>query len=168
MPCVSWGFFMPLHFMEISLTCVLYVGISYFCKSNYNFPFFQIFFRLFHVFIACNVDTIYRILPLLSAKGVCKQKHEKINTICLSKKKSVTTESIANRTDCSLWLDVGNGVNCNVEFAILCSEKEFSKNSSLVTRNAVNGWDIEAYSVNLSYTTRHHTHYPNRCILLRM
>ena len=114
--------------MEISLTCVLYVGISYFCKSNYNFPFFQIFFRLFHVFIACNVDTIYRILPLLSAKGVCKQKHEKINTICLSKKKSVTTESIANITDRSLWLDVGNSVNCNVEFAIYTvQEKSFQK-----------------------------------------
>ena len=47
------------------------------------------------------------------------------------------------------------------------SEKEFSKNSSLVTRNAVSYCDIEAYSIDSPYTTRHHTHHQNRCILLR-
>ena len=47
-------------------------------------------------------------------------------------------------------------------------EKEFSKNSSLVTRNAVSYCDIEVYSDNSPYTTRHHTHHPIRCILLRM
>ena len=58
--------------------------------------------------------------------------------------------------------------NCNVGIAFLRSEKEFSKNSSLVTRNAVSCCDIVAYSVDSPYTTRHHTHHPNRCILLRM
>ena len=48
------------------------------------------------------------------------------------------------------------------------SEKEFSKNSSLITRNAVSYCDIEVYSDNSPYTTRHHTHYQNSCILLRM
>ena len=52
--------------------------------------------------------------------------------------------------------------------ASIHSEKEFSKNSSLVTRNAVSYCIIVAYSVNSPYTTRHHTHHPNRCILLRM
>ena len=68
-----------------------------------------------------------------------------------------------------LWFDVEkNNANCNVEIAILCSEKKFFKNSSLVTRNAVNGCDIEAYSANSPYTTRHHTRHPNRCMLLRL
>jgi len=58
--------------------------------------------------------------------------------------------------------------NCNVQIAILLSKKEFSKNSSLVTRNAVSCWDIDAYSANSPYTTRHHTRHPNRCMLLRM
>ncbi len=58
--------------------------------------------------------------------------------------------------------------NCNVEITILHSEKEFSKNSSLVTLNAVSRWDIEAYSANSPCTTRHHTRHPNRCMLLRM
>ena len=57
---------------------------------------------------------------------------------------------------------------CYVEIAILRSKKEFSKNSSLVTRNAVSCWDIEAYSANSPYTTRHPTHHQNRCILLRV
>ena len=57
---------------------------------------------------------------------------------------------------------------CYVEIAILRSKKEFSKNSSLVTRNAVSCWEFEAYSANSPYTTRHHTCHPNRCILLRM
>ena len=48
------------------------------------------------------------------------------------------------------------------------SEKEFSKNSSLITRNAVSRCSIEAYSIDSPYTTRHHTHHQNRCILLRM
>ena len=56
--------------------------------------------------------------------------------------------------------------NCNVEIAIVCSKKEFSKNSSLVTRNAVIYCDIEDYSVDSPYTTRHHTHHPNKGILL--
>ena len=56
--------------------------------------------------------------------------------------------------------------NCNVEIAILRSNKEFSKNSSLVTRNAVIYCDIEDYSVDSPYTTRHHTHHPNKGILL--
>ena len=59
-------------------------------------------------------------------------------------------------------------MNCNAEIAILYSEKSFQKNSSLVTRNAVSCWDIEAYSVNSPCTTRHHTRHPNRCMLLRM
>ena len=47
------------------------------------------------------------------------------------------------------------------------SEKEFSKNSSLITRNAVSYCSVETYSVDSPYTTRHHTHHPIRCILLR-
>ena len=53
-------------------------------------------------------------------------------------------------------------------FSISGSEKEFSKNSSLITRSAISCCSIEVYSVNSPYTTRHHTHHPNRCILLRM
>ena len=45
-------------------------------------------------------------------------------------------------------------------------KKEFSKNSSLVTRNAVNHCDIEDYSFDSPYTTRHHTRHPNKGILL--
>ena len=56
--------------------------------------------------------------------------------------------------------------NCNVEIAIIRSKKEFSKNSSLVTRNAVIYCDIEDYSVDSPYTTRHHTRHPNKGILL--
>ena len=56
--------------------------------------------------------------------------------------------------------------NCNVGIAILCSKKEFSKNSSLVTRNAVIYCDIEDYSFDSPHTTRHHTHHPNKGILL--
>ena len=56
--------------------------------------------------------------------------------------------------------------NCNVGIAILYSKNEFSKNSSLVTRNAVIYCDIEDYSVDSPYTTRHHTHHPNKGILL--
>ena len=56
--------------------------------------------------------------------------------------------------------------NCNVEIAILRSKKEFSKNSSLVTRNAVNYCDIEDYSFDSPYTTRHLTRHPNKGILL--
>ena len=56
--------------------------------------------------------------------------------------------------------------NCNVEIAILCSKKEFSKNSSLVTRNAVIYCDIEDYSVDSPYTTRHLTRHLNKGILL--
>ena len=56
--------------------------------------------------------------------------------------------------------------NCNVGIAILCSKKELSKNSSLVTRNAVTYCDIEDYSVDSPYATRHHTHHPNKGILL--
>ena len=57
--------------------------------------------------------------------------------------------------------------NCNIEITILYSEKEFSKNSSLITHSAVSGCNIEAYGVESTYTTRHHTHHLNRCILLR-
>ena len=56
--------------------------------------------------------------------------------------------------------------NCNVEIAILRSKKEFSKNSSLVTRNAVNYCDIEDYSFDSPHTTRHLTRHPNKGILL--
>ena len=58
--------------------------------------------------------------------------------------------------------------NCNIEITIMYSEKEFSKNSSLITRNAVSNCIIEIYSVDVPYTTRHHTHHPNKRILLRM
>ena len=58
--------------------------------------------------------------------------------------------------------------NCNIEIAIMYSEKEFSKNSSLITRNAVSYCSVETYSVDSPYTTRHHTHHQNSCILLRM
>ena len=58
--------------------------------------------------------------------------------------------------------------SCNVEITIKYSEKEFSKNSSLVTRNAVSCCGIEVYSVGSPYTTRHPTRHQNRCILLRM
>ena len=56
--------------------------------------------------------------------------------------------------------------NCNVGIAILCSKKEFSKNSSLVTRNAVICCDIEDYSFDSPHTTRHLTRHPNKGILL--
>ena len=56
--------------------------------------------------------------------------------------------------------------NCNVEIAILRSKKEFSKNSSLVTRNAVNYCDIEDYSFDSPYATRHLTRHQNKGILL--
>ena len=59
-------------------------------------------------------------------------------------------------------------MNCNAEIAISYSEKKFSKNSSLVTRNAVSCWVIEAYSANSPNITRHRTYHPNRCMLLRM
>ncbi len=55
-----------------------------------------------------------------------------------------------------------------MEITILHSEKEFSKNSSLVTLNAVSCWDIEAYSANSPYVTRHHTYHLIGRILLRM
>ena len=47
------------------------------------------------------------------------------------------------------------------------SEKEFSKNSSLITHSAVSYCSIGAYSGDSPYTTRHHTHHHIRCILLR-
>ena len=53
-------------------------------------------------------------------------------------------------------------------FLILHLEKEFSKNSSLVTHNAVSHCSIVAYSANSPYTTRHPTHHQNHCILLRI
>ena len=56
--------------------------------------------------------------------------------------------------------------NCNVEIAILRSKKEFSKNSSLVTHNAVNYCDIEDYSFDSPHTTRHLTRHPDKGILL--
>ena len=56
--------------------------------------------------------------------------------------------------------------NCNVEIAILRSKKEFSKKSSLVTRNAVNYCDIEDYSFDSPHTTRHLTRHPDKGILL--
>ena len=84
-------------------------------------------------------------------------------------KKTITTHRPHTMPDYLLWFEVERLMqNCNVQIAILLSEKEFSKNSSLVTHNAVSCWDIEAYSANSPYTTRHHTHHPNRCILLRM
>ena len=43
------------------------------------------------------------------------------------------------------------------------SEKKFSKNSSLVTRNAVSYCGIEAYNTNSPHTTRHPTHHQNQC-----
>ena len=48
------------------------------------------------------------------------------------------------------------------------SEKKFSKNSSLVTRNAVSCCGIEDYSANLPNTTRHPTHHQNPCNSLIM
>ena len=56
--------------------------------------------------------------------------------------------------------------NCNVEIAILRSKKEFSKNSSLFTSNAVINCDIEDYSFESPYATRHRTRHPNKGILL--
>ena len=53
-------------------------------------------------------------------------------------------------------------------FFDLYSGKRVFKNSSLITRNSVSCSDIEDYSVDSPYTTRHHTHHPNHCILLRM
>ena len=53
-------------------------------------------------------------------------------------------------------------------FSISGSEKEFSKNSSLVTRSVVSCCDVDVYSANSSYATRHPTRHQNRCILLRM
>ncbi len=68
-----------------------------------------------------------------------------------------------------LWFDVERLMqNCNVQIAILLSKKEFSKNSSLITRSAVSYCDIVIYSVDSTYITRHPTRHPKRCILLRM
>ena len=53
-------------------------------------------------------------------------------------------------------------------FFDLYSEKEFSKNSSLITRSAVSCCGIVVYSVDSPYATRHPTRHKNRCILLRM
>ena len=76
------------------------------------------------------------------------------------------------RSLCRLWgisfLISCISANCNIEITILYSEKEFLKSSSLITRNAVSYCDIGAYSGDSPYTTRHHTHHLNRCILLRM
>ena len=58
--------------------------------------------------------------------------------------------------------------NLYAVFSISGSEKEFSKSSSLVTRSVVSCCDVDVYSANSPYATRHHTHHPNRCILLRM
>ena len=91
----------------------------------------------------------------------CKQKAGK-------EKKNNNNALRSGQLESSLWFDVENSINCNVEITILRSEKEFSKNSSLVTRNAVSCWDIEAYSANSPYATRHHTCHPNRCMLLSM
>ena len=75
----------------------------------------------------------------------------------------------SDRPELLLWFDVERLMqNCNVQIAILLSKKEFSKNSSLITRNAVSCCDIEAYSVDSTCTTRHPTHHLNRCILLKM
>ena len=62
-----------------------------------------------------------------------------------------------------LW-NIFDGVDGNVARY----KKEFSKNSSLITHSAVSCCDIVDYSVDSPYTTRHHTHHPNRCILLKM
>ena len=51
--------------------------------------------------------------------------------------------------------------DCNFTF-----KKEFSKSSSLVTHNAVNYCDIEDYSFDSPYATRHLTRHPNKSILL--
>ena len=59
-----------------------------------------------------------------------------------------------------------NAKNCNVEIAISRSKKEFWKNSSLVTHNAVSCCDIEDCSADSPYVTRHPTHHQNLCILL--
>ena len=76
------------------------------------------------------------------------------------------------RSLCRLWgisfLISCISANCNIEITILYSEKEFLKNSSLITRNAVSHCIIEAYNDDSPYTTRHPTHHPNPCILLRM
>ena len=59
-----------------------------------------------------------------------------------------------------------NMVNCNVEIAILLSKKEFRKNSSLITRNAVSCYVFDVYSADSPYATRHPTRHENLCILL--
>ena len=56
--------------------------------------------------------------------------------------------------------------NCNVEIAILLSKKEFLKNSSLVTRNAVSRYALGVYNADSPYATRHPTRHQNLCILL--
>ena len=48
------------------------------------------------------------------------------------------------------------------------SEKKFSKNSSLVTRNAVSRYALGAYNADSPYATRHPTRHQNLCILLIM
>ena len=55
-----------------------------------------------------------------------------------------------------------------MKIAILLSKKEFWKNSSLITRNAVSYCGIVSYSVDSTYATRHPTHRQNPCILLIM
>ncbi len=58
--------------------------------------------------------------------------------------------------------------NCNMEIAILLSKKEFLKNSSLVTRNAVSRYALGVYNADSPYATRHPTRHQNLCILLIM
>ena len=89
----------------------------------------------------------------------------KNNQNCKQKSEEIEKKSKAER----LWFDVERLMqNCNVQIAILLSKKEFSKNSSLITRNAVSCCDIDAYSANSPCTTRHPTRHLNCCILLRM
>ena len=84
-----------------------------------------------------------------------------------------STSYASRRTHVNIWVyeilrTCVNVVYCNVEFAILCSKKEFCKNSSLITRNVVSCCNVGCYSVDSPYTTRHPTHHPKPCILLRM
>ena len=104
----------------------------------------------------------------MSTKSVQKTT-KTVNKKQEKKKRNNNNALRSEQLESSLWFDVEkNNANCNVEITISHSGKKFSKNSSLVTRSAVSCWDIEAYSANSPYTTRHHTCHPNRCMLLRM
>lgn len=122
--------------------------------------------------IICTFLIFLNIVLFLLAKvnknlKLAKENREKVSTctnfhyIISSWKKWATTEWRNCRRKPKRYT-----ANCNVEIAILLSKKEFWKNSSLVTRNAVSRYALGVYSADSPYATRHPTRHQNLCILL--